>query len=372
MALTLTTLRGLYETPRAPRLILITYLHLACAAIEAARSRGPHAPRRARVEGDLGELRNSGRPTRVARDGSNEAMATARELGFPVAVKLWSRTITHKTDVGGVQVGGVDVIADGAAQASLARSSERHGEAWRVLDSLGVTGAALRRPPVLACELMAGELLPDPSVRPEFSSSAPAARWSRCFRDRALALPPLNTTLARRMMEQMRYLSCVRAGARGRPPVDVEALAGLLVRFGDLVVENPRICESTSTLLLASPEGLLALDARVVSTTARFATPIFPKTAIRPYPSEYVSQTTLRDGTPIVIRPIRPDDEPLVVAFHKTLSEDSVRMRYMQAMKLDERTAHQRLLRICFIDYDREIALVAEREPAGGNRDSSR
>ncbi len=94
-----------------------------------------------------------------------------------------------------------------------------------------------------------------------------------------------------------------------------------------------------------------------------------PKPAIRPYPSEYCSRAALRDGTSIVIRPIRPDDEPLVIGFHKTLSEESVRMRYMQAMNLDQRTAHQRLLRICFIDYDREIALVAEREPAAGNRE---
>src|SRR6185295_12570936 len=87
------------------------------------------------------------------------------------------------------------------------------------------------------------------------------------------------------------------------------------------------------------------------------------------YPAEYVGRGELRDGSPIVIRPIRPEDEPMMVAFHRTLSEQSVRMRYSQGIKLDQRTAHERLVRVCFGDYDRELALVAERQDDRGERE---
>jgi len=147
---------------------------------------------------------------------------------------------------------------------------------------------------------------------------------------------------------------------RGRAPVDLGALEKLLVRFSQLVVEQPWIKEVDINPLLASPEGLVALDARIVLHDPDTEEENLPRTAIRPYPKEYVSQATLRDGTPVRIRPIRPEDEPLMVQFHESLSERSVYMRYFHLLNLDRRTAHERLTRICFIDYDREMALVAE------------
>jgi acetyltransferase len=350
-------LRGLYETPgRRPD--GDTRPDLARAAIDAARAEGRTLLDEHESKAILASYGIPVVPTRVAHD-ENEAVASARELGFPVAVKLWSRTITHKTDVGGVKVGVAD--ADGVARAFReikASVAAKVGESH----FLGVTvqPSVDRRS---GLELIVGSAA-DPQFGPVLLFGT-GGEMVEVFRDRALALPPLNTTLARRMMEQTR-ISHAFAGVRGRPPVDVEALSTLLVRFGDLVIEHPRIREIDINPLLASPDGLLALDARVVLYDQTVVDADLPKPAIRPYPSEYLFRATLRDGTPIVIRPIRPDDEPLVAAFHKTLSEESVRMRYMQPMKLDTRTAHQRLLRICFIDYDREIALVAEREPTGG------
>jgi len=186
------------------------------------------------------------------------------------------------------------------------------------------------------------------------------------FRDRTLALPPLNMTLARQTIAETR-ISRALAGVRGRAPVDLDALASLLVRFGDLVVDQPRIREIDVNPLLVSARGLLALDARIVLHDESIADAALPRPAIRPYPVKHVAAAICPDGTRLTIRPIRPEDEPLLIAFHQTLSEDSVRMRYMQGMKLDARTAHQRLLRICFPDYDREIALVAEHQsPDGG------
>jgi acetyltransferase len=183
------------------------------------------------------------------------------------------------------------------------------------------------------------------------------------FRDRTLALPPLNMTLARRTIAETR-ISQALAGVRGRAPVDLDALASLLVRFGDLVVKQPRIREIDINPLLASARGLVALDARIVLHDETVGDAALPRPAIRPYPAEHGALARAADGTPLTIRPIRPEDEPLLIAFHQTLSEDSVRMRYMQGMKADARTAHQRLLRICFPDYDREIVLVAEHQSA--------
>jgi acetyltransferase len=188
------------------------------------------------------------------------------------------------------------------------------------------------------------------------------------LRDRALALPPLTTALARRLIDETRIARALR-GVRGRPPVDLEALASLLVRFGDLVADHRRIREIDVNPLLAAPAGLVALDARVVLHNVGIADAHLARPAIRPYPTEFTWNETTRDGAAFIIRPIRPDDEPLVATFHRTLSDESVRLRYLHPFKLDERTAHERLVRTCFVDYDREMALVAEvRSPAGGRQ----
>jgi acetyltransferase len=112
--------------------------------------------------------------------------------------------------------------------------------------------------------------------------------------------------------------------------------------------------------LLVTPAGVLALDARVVLHDPATREADLPRSAIRPYPSEHVVNMVLREGTPIAIRPIRSDDEPRIAAFHRTLGEESVRLRYMGSTTVDQRTAHQRLVRVCLADFDREIALVVE------------
>jgi len=134
------------------------------------------------------------------------------------------------------------------------------------------------------------------------------------YRDRALALPPLNTTLAQRLLEQTRVYTALK-GIRGRASVDLDALETLLVRFSELVVEQPRIRESDINPLLASPDHLLALDARVVLFGPEVREEALPRPAIRPYPAQYVSRWTMKDGCEVVIRPIRPEDEPLMVEF---------------------------------------------------------
>jgi acetyltransferase len=167
------------------------------------------------------------------------------------------------------------------------------------------------------------------------------------------------------MMEQTKIFVALQ-GVRGGAPIDLAALDQLLVRFSQLVVEQRWIREIDINPLLGSPEGLVALDARVVLHDASVAENALPTLAIRPYPVQYVGRWTLKNGAEVTIRPIRPEDEPLMVRFHQTVSERSVYFRYLHMMGLGHRTAHERLTRVCFIDYAREMALVAEqRDPAG-------
>jgi acetyltransferase len=185
------------------------------------------------------------------------------------------------------------------------------------------------------------------------------------FKDRALALPPLTTTLARRMMQRTKIYEALQ-GVRGRPPSDLAGLEQLLTKFSWLVTEQRWIKELDINPLIVSydpantTQPLIALDARVVVYGSDVAEADLPRLSILPYPTQYVRPWTTKDNQTLTIRPIRPEDEPLMVKFHGTLSERSVYLRYLNQLQLSSRVAHERLARICFIDYAREMALVAE------------
>jgi acetyltransferase len=289
--------------------------------------------------------------THIARN-EIDAVKLAAHLGFPVVLKLYSETITHKTDVGGVQLN--------------LRTASAVRQAWRAIETavakkagaqhfLGVTVQPM-------IKLDGYELILGSSIDPQFGPVllfGTGGQLVEVYKDRALGLPPLNATLARRMMERTRIFAALK-GIRGRQPVNITALEQTLVRFSQLVIEQPWIAEIDINPLLVSSERIFALDARVVLHDPATPPKKLPKPAIRPYPIQYVTSAQLANKTPVVIRPIRPEDEPLMVKFHETLSEESVYHRYFSALKLSQRVAHERLTRICFNDYDREIALVAE------------
>jgi acetyltransferase len=269
-------------------------------------------------------------------------------------LKLFSETITHKTDVGGVQLNLRTAAAVSKAWKTIAEGVKKKAGAEHFL---GVTVQ-----PMISLE--GYELIIGSSLDPQFGPVllfGTGGQLVEVFKDRALALPPLNATLARRLMEQTKIFTALK-GVRGRKPINLPELEQLLVRFSQLVAEQKWIAEIDINPLLVSPERLLALDARVVVHGNEVSEDKLPKTAVRPYPTQYVATWKMKDGSPVSIRPIRPEDEPLVVKFHETLSEESVYHRYFSQIKLDERVAHERLTRICFNDYDREIALVAEQK----------
>jgi acetyltransferase len=301
-------------------------------------------------------LSHYGIPTVATRLAANEseALKCASEIGYPVVLKVHSETITHKTDVGGVRLNLPDAQSVQSAfrgiQASVA--AKAGGE-----QLLGVTVQPMVR--------MDGyELILGSSVDPQFGPVilfGSGGQLVEVYRDRALALPPLNSTLAHRLMEQTHIFKALK-GVRGRQPVDLAALENLIVRFSRLVVEQPWIAEIDLNPLLASSDGLLALDARILLHNPSLQPDQLPKPAIRPYPSQYVSQFTMKDGSEVTLRPIRPEDEPQMSRFHETLSDRSVYMRYFASLSLSTRVAHERLVRICFVDYDRVIALVVDRK----------
>jgi acetyltransferase len=178
------------------------------------------------------------------------------------------------------------------------------------------------------------------------------------FKDRALGLPPLNRTLAQRLMERTQIFRAFK-GFRGHAAIDLAALEEILVRFSQLVIEQRWIKEIDINPLLVSAKRITALDARIILHDHKIDPHNLPRSVIRPYPAEYVRKWKI-DNHAVTIRPIRPEDEPLMIEFHKTLSERSVQLRYFGFLSLEQRTMHERLRRVCFVDYDREMALVAD------------
>ena len=353
-------LKGIYETPKL--------------------GLGTSEPNRVRAKEIIDTVKKSGRtilteyeskklleaygiPTTATEIAATEADAVkwADKIGYPVVLKLYSLTITHKTDVGGVilNLRDADAVKKAFNQIKSAVTEKAGAQHFQ-----GVTVQPMAK-------LDGYEIILGASIDPQFGPVllfGTGGQLVEVFKDKALALPPLNTTLARRMMEQTKIYRALK-GVRGRKPVDLPALEDLLVRFSELVVENPWIKELDINPLLASPERLLALDARVVLHDLDKKEEDLPHAAIRPYPAQYEELWTMKDGEKVEIRPIRPEDEPLMIDFHTRLSERTVYLRYFQPLKLSQRTAHERLTRICFNDYDREMALVVERTKPDGTHE---
>ncbi|MBD2576296.1 bifunctional acetate--CoA ligase family protein/GNAT family N-acetyltransferase [Oscillatoria sp. FACHB-1406] len=362
-------LRGIYETPILasdreaeigdPAGIRVAARAVVDTIIDRARQAGRTLLTEVESKQILAAYSIPVVPTSLAAS-EEEAVNCAEVLGYPVVLKLFSQTITHKTDVGGVQLNLVDAEAVRRAYQTIESSV---AATVGTEHFLGVTVQPM-------VKLSGYELIIGSSLDPQFGSVllfGSGGQLVEVFQDRAIALPPLTSTLARRLMEQTHIYKALQ-GTRGKPAVDLAALEQLLVRFSQLVAEQRWIKEIDINPLLASPvdsanpnpSSLLALDARIVLHDASLSEDKLPKLAIRPYPVQYVSQWKFDDGMEVTFRPIRPEDEPLIVRFHETLSEQSVYLRYFHLLKLSQRTAHERMTRICFVDYDREMAMVVD------------
>ncbi len=346
-------LNGLYETPMVPERIENVWDRTQVATlIENARLSGRTVLTEVESKKILLCYGIHAVETRAAHSES-AAVEAADEIGYPVVLKLHSETLTHKSEVGGVRLNLCSPAEVRQAYRDIRTSvADSAGPAH----FLGVTVQPMVRDE--GFELIVGCSL-DGQFGPVLLFGS-GGQLVEAYGDHALALPPLNTTLARRMMEQTRVFAALR-NIRGRRAPNLPALEQLLVRFSQLVIEQRWIKEIEINPLLIATETMTALDARIVLLGPEVLEDSIPRLSIRPYPMQYVAPWAMKDGSQVSIRPIRPEDEPLMVKFHETLSDRSVFFRYFHPMRLTQRVAHERLIRICFIDYSREIALVADR-----------
>ncbi|WP_426209035.1 GNAT family N-acetyltransferase [Massilia sp. TWP1-3-3] len=285
----------------------------------------------------------------------DDAVAAAGEIGFPVAVKILSPDISHKTDVGGVALDLDSVAAVRAAATSMLRRVAELRPGARI-DGFSVQQMA-RRPD--AQELIIGVAL-DPVFGPVllFGQGGIAVE---VMDDHAVALPPLNVVLARDMISRTRVAKLL-AGYRNRAPADMDAIIHVLMQVSQMVADLPELVELDINPLLADSAGAIVLDARVRVVRADKSASTMDRLAIRPYPRE-LEETIEWDGTALLLRPIRPEDGPAHVAFFDALEADDV--RYRMFVRVRELQPSQ-LARFTQIDYDREMAFIATRPGANG------
>jgi acetyltransferase len=283
---------------------------------------------------------------------ANEAIECARQIGFPVALKLVSPEITHKTDVGGVVL---DLSTEDAVTAAFVQIQQR---VQKLRPEACFEGVSVQ--PMISYaagrELILGAMR-DPVFGSVMLVGAGGVA-SELIRDRALEFPPLNELLARRMLESLRLWPLLQ-GYRGRPGIDVDRLVEVMMRLSYLIADHPEIAELDVNPLLVTPERSVALDARVILTpnSAYRSTRRHSHLVIRPYPSEFLRNVKLKDQTSVLLRPIKPEDEPMWTDLISSCSVETLHSRFQC---LFNPRSHELASRFCFVDYDRELAIVAE------------
>jgi acetyltransferase len=278
----------------------------------------------------------------------DQAASLAATVGFPIALKIRSPDITHKSDVGGValNLGGTEGVRR-EAEGMLGRVKAAHPEAR--LDGFLVQ-PMVRRPG--AIELLVG-LVEDATFGPlvAFGQGGTAVE---IVRDTSLELPPLNALLAGRLMARTRVWQLLQ-GYRGKTPANIEAIVDVLIRLGQLAADQAEIRELDINPLLADAAGVIALDSRLRIAPAK--SPGSARLAIAPYPNELESTDRLRDGTALKLRPLRPEDEPMLHDLATHMSHEDLRLRFFTPLA---GLSHAVAARLSQLDYDRELALLAE------------
>ncbi len=288
----------------------------------------------------------------VAASSAPDAVSAAQVIGYPVALKINSPDITHKSDVGGVRFN-LDSDAEVlAAFHDIVAEVQSHQSQARIL---GVTVQAQERKP--DCELLVGSKR-DPDFGPLILFGAGGV-FTEVLQDAAVDLPPLNLLLAQRLIEKTK-VSRVLQGYRHLPPADLDELGEILVRVSQLVTDFPEVVELDINPLFVLSGRFVGVDARLIIEPTKVPAP--RHLIIAPYPNQYESHWMMRDGSPVLLRPMKPEDEPLVSDFLAKCSEETVYFRYFRLIK---KWTHEMLIRFTQNDYDREIGLMAISQPPG-------
>lgn len=294
-------------------------------------------------------------PARLA-GSADEAAEIAREIGFPVALKVVSDQITHKSDLGGVRLslGSAQEVSEAVAVMSTTIAEKR--------PDAQIDGYAVQAMAALpgAFEVFMG-VTEDPIFGPVilFGHGGTAIE---VIDDSAVALPPLNMNLARDLIGRTRIAKLL-GGYRDRPPAAIDQLCQALIQLSQLVVDMPEIVEVDINPLLVNAEAVLALDARIRVHAVRPGQK--PRLAIRPYPDDLETAFTLSSGHDVKLRPIRPEDEPAHRRFISSLTAEDLARHFFGPSGM---LAHSQLARLTQIDYDREMTFIAAAlTPDGSN-----
>ena len=282
----------------------------------------------------------------ILAETEDQAAESAAKIGYPVAMKILSHKISHKSDAGGVALNLRNQSDVRQAYDQIMKSCRAYDPE---ADLLGVTVQPMIK--MSGVEVILG-LNKDPDFGPVILFGMGGV-MAEVIQDRALALPPLNRLLARKLMEETKVYRLLK-GFRNIPPADLNLLEEILIRLSQIAVDLPEVTELDINPLKASADGCLALDARVIVEKTDKVSPAH--LVISTYPDQYEQEAVTEKGLALFVRPIRPEDHQLMVAFWHSLSADSVYNRFLQHI----RTLPQGLVpRHTQIDYDREMALVA-------------
>ena len=293
--------------------------------------------------------------TSVAKT-ADEAAVLASQIGYPVVLKILSPQIVHKTDAGGVVL---DINSEAELRKAFDLIMQRAREYNPNAEIHGVTVQPMIKKQ--GYEVIIGaktDMLFGPVIL--FGMGGIGVEL---FRDVAIGLPPLNQTLARRIMEETKVYQLLK-GYRNVPPANIRLLEEIMVRFSQMLVDFPQLKEVDINPLFIDEKEAFALDARVVIDKKRVFAKLKPHEhlVISPYPKKYETLWKLRDGRTVILRPIKPEDEPLWLEMFRNFSEESIRYRFFEVIK---DTPHEVRVRYCNIDYDREIGIVAELNEGG-------
>ncbi len=281
----------------------------------------------------------------------DEAAISASQIGYPVVMKILSPQIIHKTDAGGVVL---DINSQTELREAYDNIIQRAKEYNPKAEIHGVTVQPMIKKH--GYEIILGaktDSLFGPTIL--FGMGGVGVEL---FKDVATGLPPLNQTLARRIMEETKVYQLLK-GYRNAPPANLKLLEETMVRFSQMLVDFPQLKEVDINPLFINEKEAFALDARVVIDKEQVFAKLGPHEhlVISPYPKKYETLWKLRDGRTVLLRPIKPEDEPLWLEMFQNFSEQSIRYRFFSIIK---DTPHEVRVRYCNIDYDREIAIVAE------------
>jgi acetyltransferase len=287
---------------------------------------------------------------------ADEAARLASNVGYPVVLKILSPQIIHKTEAGGVLL---DINSETEVRQAFDQIIQRAKESNPRAEIEGITVQPMIKK--RGYEVILGAKM-DPLFGPVILFGM-GGIGVELFKDVAVGLPPLNQTLARRIMEETKVYQLLK-GYRKMPPANVKLLEELMVLFSQMLVDFPQLKEVDINPLFINENEAFALDARIVIDKERVFTKFEPHEhlVISPYPKKYETLWKLRDGRTVLLRPIKPEDEPLWLEMFQNFSEESIRYRFFQIIK---DTPHEVRVRYCNIDYDRELGIVAEMTEEG-------